>query len=305
MINLLDIDDLNQDQIKRILQLCHLDNPPQVLTGKGAALLFEKPSLRTRNSSEMAIVQLGGHPVSIKNEEIGIGTRESTQDIARTLAGYHSLIGARVFEHAKLESMVQALAESGLKIPVINLLSDQAHPTQILADLLTLQDHFSGLEGLEVAYFGDSNNVCKSLVLAAGICKMKISVASPVGYGLDSDFMHKLKRLGFEVKLTSDPIEAAKGCDVLYTDVWTSMGQEDEAKKREKIFSPYQISSKLVSMASPQAMVMHCLPAHRGQEIQAEVIDGSRSLVWQQAKNRMNSFRGFLLWLFETYPDIG
>ncbi len=305
MINLLDIDDLNQAEITRILQLSHLENPPQVLRGKGTALVFEKPSLRTRNSSEMAIVQLGGYPISIKNEEIGIGTRESVQDIARTLACYHSLIGARVFEHAKLESMTQALQESGLKVPVINLLSDQAHPSQILADLLTLQDHFSNLEDLEIAYFGDSNNVCKSLVLAAGIYNMKVSVASPPGYELDTHFMDKLERLGFEVNLTSDPVEAARGCDVLYTDVWTSMGQEDEAQKREKIFSPYQISNKLLNEASPQAMVMHCLPAHRGQEIQAEVIDGPQSLVWQQAKNRMNSFRGFLLWLFETYPDIG
>ena len=253
-----------------------------MLAGKGVAVLFEKPSARTRNSVEMAVVQLGGHPVTIRGEEVSLDVRESTEDVTRTLAGYHSAIAARVFEHSKLERMAAVSS-----VPIVNLLSDQTHPIQALADLLTIRQAFGGLSGRTLAYVGDGNNMARALANAAPIVGMKMRIASPDGYELR----------GTDAELVSDPVAAVAGADVVYTDVWTSMGQEDEAAARSRAFAGFIVDDALMSHAAPDAIFLHCLPAHREQEVATSVIDGPRSRVWQQAENRMHSTRGLLAFL--------
>ncbi len=280
----LEIDDLSAAELSTVLDLAEvpIDRVPKVLAGQGAALLFEKPSARTRNSTEMAVVQLGGHPVTIRGEEVGLDTRETVEDITRTLACYHSAIAARVFEHSKLERMAAVSS-----VPVVNLLSDLTHPMQALADLLTIRQSFGGLSGRTLAYVGDGNNVARSLALAAPLVGMKMRVASPSGYELE----------GTNAELTSDPAAAVAGADVVYTDVWTSMGQEDEAADRLRAFAGFIVDDALMTGAAPDAIFLHCLPAHRDMEVATSVIDGPRSLVWQQAENRMHVARGLLSFL--------
>lgn len=290
--NLLCVRDLSTDDVHRVLDLAETAELPRSLEGCGVALVFEFPSDRTRNSSEMAVVQLGGHPVSIAAGEVGLDHRETVEDVARTLACYHAVIGARVARHSTLERMRDALAEVGRHVPLVNLLSNEEHPTQALADVLTIRQEFGSLAGRKVAYVGDANNVCRSLVSACTALDAAVSVASPPGYSLSSDEASILAP-GGTVDLVSSPEVAVDGADVIYTDVWVSMGDDDEESKRAA-FAGYTVDSALVDKAAPDAIVLHCLPAHRGEEIAPDVIDGPRSRVWRQAENRMHAMRGLL-----------
>ena len=287
----LDIDDLDADELDQVLAEAANFEPGQVLAGRGAALLFEKPSLRTRSSMELAVVQLGGHPVTILGEEAGIDTRETAEDIARVLSRYHAVIAARVFDHAKLERLAAAAS-----VPVVNLLSDDAHPCQTLADLLTLRQHFGQLKGRVLAYVGDGNNVCTSLMLGAVMEHMEIRVATPAAYAPASASVERARDRG-DVLVTDDPVAAVRGADAVYTDVWASMGQEGEADRRREAFAGFTVDERLMEAAAPDAVFLHCLPAHRGEEVSAAVLEGPRSLVWQQAENRLHAQRGLLYWL--------
>lgn len=292
MRHLLDIDDLNSIEISKVLDLARVEHPRPVLAGMGVALLFEKPSARTRNSMEMAVVGLGGHPLTIRPDEVGIDQRETAEDIARTLGCYHAVIGARVFDHSVLERMA-----SVSPVSVVNMLSDDAHPLQALADLLTITDEFGERDDLEVAYVGDANNVARSLALACGLAGIGVRVASPDGFGFSPSDMTTLERAGVRLAVTSDPAEAVAGADAVYTDVWASMGQEAEAEARMAAFSGFTVDEALMAHAADDAVFLHCLPAHRGQEVAASVVDGPRSRVWPQAANRMRAARGALHWL--------
>ncbi len=288
MRHLLDIDDLTVDELQHVLALAQLEAPPPVMAGAGMALVFEKPSLRTRNSMEMAVVQLGGHPVYISANEVGLDTRESVEDVTNTLAGYHAALGARVFEHRKLERMAAVD-----RLPVVNLLSDEAHPMQALADALTVIDEFGSVEGRVVSYVGDSNNVARSLGLAIGMLGGEFRVASPIEYSFGEDDLARLRATGGAVHTYTDPAEAVSGCDVVYSDVFTSMGQEAESRTRLRALSGYQANDALMAAAG-DAVFMHCLPAHRGEEVTDSVVDGRASRVWAQAANRMHAARGYL-----------
>jgi ornithine carbamoyltransferase len=292
----LEVDDLDAHALARVLDRA-LDwkadpsaVPSTLLAGRGVAALFEKPSARTRSSIEMAVVTLGGHPIYIRPEEVGLDDRETVEDVARTLAGYCAVICARVFEHGTLERMVAAV-----DVPVVNLLSDQAHPTQALADLLTLREHLGDLAGLRLAFIGDGNNVAASLAYGAALSGLEVWIASPPGYELDSMVADRARNLGGVVELVTDPFDAAADADVVYTDVWTSMGQERERRARRQAFDGYQVDRQLMEVARPDAVFLHCLPAHREEEVTADVIDGKQSLVWQQAANRMDSARSLLV----------
>jgi ornithine carbamoyltransferase len=291
--HLLDVDDLTPAELKEILDLAGEDDPPRVLAGQGVALVFQKPSARTRNSCEVAVFQLGGHPVSIREEEVGIDTRETAEDVTKALAQYHSVIGARVLRHSTLERMAAVSP-----VPLVNLLSDLSHPLQAIADVLTLQDHFGGaLAGRRVAWVGDGNNVARSLALACAMLGADLMVASPPGYGLDEATLEKASGFSGKVYQTTSAAEAVSGAAAVCTDVWVSMGQESEAVERVRAFQPYQVGSQLMALAAPGAAFLHCLPAHRGEEVTAEVIDGPASLVWAEAANRLRAMRGYLLWL--------
>jgi ornithine carbamoyltransferase len=313
----LDVDDLSCDELDDVLATASLPvaEVPRVLAGRGAALLFEKPSARTRSSTELAVVALGGHPVYIQGAEVGIDERETAEDVARTLACFHAVLCARVLDHDVLVRMAGALDSSfayapgltadddgGERFPgpmsVVNLLSDRAHPCQALADLLTLRQVFGSVEGRTIAYIGDANNVWRSLAVAAAMTGIRIRTASPEGYEPDGDDLARVARLGGEIEVTSDPMEAATGADALYTDVWTSMGQEEEQELRRKAFAGFTIDDDMVARAAPDAVVLHCLPAHRGEEITAAVFEGPKSVVWRQAANRVPAVRGLLAWLF-------
>jgi len=288
----LDVDDLTADELEEVLAEAENPQPRQVLVGRGAALLFEKPSLRTRNSMELAVVQLGGHPVSIFGDEAGIDVRETAEDIARVLSRYHAVLAARVFDHSKLERLASAST-----VPVVNMLSDDAHPCQTLADLLTLRQHFEGgLKGRVIAYVGDGNNVCTSLMLGAALQDMEMRVATPPGYAPSWRAVERSADLG-EVLVTEDPFAAVRGADAVYTDVWASMGQEAEAERRREAFAGFTVDDDLMEAAAPGAVFLHCLPAHRGEEVSASVLEGPQSLVWRQAENRLHAQRGLLSWL--------
>ena len=290
--HLLEIDDLSAGELTTVLDLAEQSPLPPVLAGRGMALLFEKPSARTRNSMEMAVVQLGGHPVTIRGEEVGFDVRETTEDITRTLACYHAAIAARVFDHGVVERMAAASP-----VPVVNLLSDRAHPMQALADLLTLRQRFGELKGQTVAYVGDGNNVCRSLMLGASLAAMSVRIATPAGFEPGPGDVAHARELGGDVVLTSDPVEAVAGADAVYTDVWASMGQEAEASQRRAAFAGFTVDRRVMAAAAPDAVFLHCLPAHRGEEVTAAVVDGPQSLVWPQAENRMHAARGLLAWL--------
>lgn len=277
MKHLLSIEDLTAAELAAILAFSE-QAPPRVLQDKGVALYFEKPSARTRNSMELATAQLGGHPVYLQPAELGIGTRESVADVTRTLACYHAIIAARVFDHGLLEEMAAVNAA-----PVLNMLSATDHPLQALADLLTIKQLLGRIEGARVAFIGEGNNVSRSLAQACALAGAEFVMASPPGYGLDGAL--------------ADPAAAVEGADVVYTDVWVSMGGEDSAERRAA-FEPYRVDEALMAVA-PDAWFMHCLPARRGEEVTAGVIDGPRSAVWRQAENRMHTARGAMLWMLE------
>jgi ornithine carbamoyltransferase len=291
--HLLEVDDLSRDELEEVLELALDPAPAPVLSGRTAALLFEKPSARTRSSMEVAVVQLGGHPVTIRDDEVGLDRRESVEDVTRTLALYHGLLGARVFDHAMLERMAAVSS-----VPVINMLSDRSHPLQAVADLLTIRQVLGQPAGRRLAYIGDGNNVCRSLVLAAGIAGLDVAVAAPKGFEPSAADLDRFRRAGVDALVTNDPVEAVEGADVIYTDAWYSMGQEDEANERRPVFRPFQVNRELLDRA-PGAIFLHCLPAHRGDEVTDEVLDSPASQVWVQAGNRLHAARALMAWLVE------
>lgn len=286
-----EIDDLSATELGRVLELASAAASPTLLAGRGMALVFEKPSARTRNSMEMAVVQLGGHPVYISDEEVGLDRRESVEDVTRVMAGFHAAIGARVFS----QSVVERMAAVDL-VPVVNLLSDQGHPMQALADLLTVQQTFGELSGRSVAFVGDANNVAFSLALGAGLAGMEFRIASPGGYAFSESDLERIA-MTEEPKVFKRPEEAVDGADVVYTDTWTSMGQEDEAAQRRRDFEGFRVDDRMMEAASAQAIFLHCLPAHRNEEATDAVLDGPQSRIWVQAVNRMHAARGLLVWL--------
>lgn len=292
MRHLLEIDDLTGPELLRVLDLSERDDLPRVLEGQGAMLLFEKPSARTRTSMEMAVVQLGGHPVTLRDSEVGIDTRERAEDLARLFSGYGSVIGARVFEHDKVERLA-----AHATVPVVNLLSDEAHPVQALADLLTIRQALGRLEGVVVTYVGDANNVARSLGVACGLVGASFRVTSPAGYTFDDATIDRLRAAGADPLVIDDASDAAAGADVVYTDAWYSMGQEAEKVERTEAFARWSVDESLMARTAPGAVFLHCLPAHRGEEATDAVLDGPASRIWQQAHNRMHTARGLLAWL--------
>ena len=281
MKHLLAIRDLSADDLRTILDRSK-QPAPRPLEDKGVALYFEKPSARTRNSMELAVAQLGGHPVYLQPAELGIGTRESVEDVTRTLACYHAIVAARVFDHALLEEMAAVDAA-----PVLNLLSATDHPLQALADLLTIEQLLGRIAGAKVAFIGEAHNVARSLADGCALLGAEFVIVSPEGYGFDDESICQV----------TDPAEAVAGADIVYTDVWVSMGDEHSEEKLAAL-APYQVNDALMARA-PGAHFLHCLPAHRGEEVTTGVIDGPRSAVWQQAKNRMHTARGAMLWMLE------
>lgn len=290
--NFLEIDDLSPAELEAVLDLSEMTQPPKVLDGLGVALIFEKPSARTRNSMEMAVTQLGGHPVYIQPGEIGFDVRESVEDIARTLSCYYAVIAARVFEHDTLDRMAAAAS-----VPVVNLLSNERHPMQAIGDLLTIRHEYSVLEGRTVAYVGDANNVAMSLALACGLSGMNFRIASPEGHCFDQQQLDRIARTGITAECFEDPSEAVDGVDVVYTDKWTSMGQEASSDERSERFAGFQVDDLMMSGATDKAIFLHCLPAKRGLEVSESVLDGPASRIWEQAENRMHSARGLLSWI--------
>ena len=267
-----------------------------ILKNKTLGMVFQKPSLRTRVSFDLAMLHLGGHALYLSPNEIGLGQRESVADVARVLSRYVDGIMARVFAHAHVTELAKYSS-----VPIINGLSDHEHPCQAMADVLTIVEHFRTLKGLRVIFLGDGNNVARSLLYACMLGGAHFVCSSPQGYMLDDASLATARQLakksGATVELIEDPRAAARDADVLYTDVWASMGQESEAAERAKIFPPYQINAALVALAKPQSIVMHCLPAHRGGEITDEVMDGPHSVVFDQAENRMHAQKAIVAWL--------
>lgn len=281
-------------QLKKEYQLS--GNPP-LLRGKVLAMIFQKPSLRTRVSFDMAMRHLGGDALYLSPAEIGLGKRESIADVARVLSGYVHAIMARVFEHAHVLDLAKWSS-----IPVINGLSDYNHPCQGMADALTIQEKFGDLKSLNISFVGDGNNVAVSLMHVSALLGANFTIASPQGYEIQPYAVEVGRMLaqqsGSKIDLMRDPHQAVKGAHVIYTDTWTSMGQEEESKIREQLFPPYQVNQSLVNEADPEVIVMHCLPAHRGQEITDEVADGPHSALFTQAHNRLHAQKAILARLF-------
>ncbi|MFQ6058101.1 MAG: ornithine carbamoyltransferase [Anaerolineae bacterium] len=301
MNHFLSLADLSSDEVWHLLNLARElkeewrkgGNRP-LLKSKTLGMVFQKPSLRTRVSFEVAMLNLGGHALNLSPDEVQMGRRESVADVARVLSRYVDGIMARVFAHRHIEELA---AHS--RVPVINGLSDFNHPCQGLTDLFTMYEARGELKGLRLAYVGDGNNVCHSLLFGTSKVGMDIAVATPPGYEPDAAVVERAREFaaqsGSQVLLTHDPVEAARDAHVLYTDVWASMGQEAEREVRLKIFPPYQINAALVAQARPDVLVMHCLPAHRGEEITDEVIDGPHSVVFDQAENRLHAQKAILV----------
>ena len=305
MKHFLSIADLTSEELHNLLALASLlkaewqegGNKP-VLKGKSLALIFQKPSLRTRVSFEMGMVHLGGHALYLSPNEIKMGGRESIADVARVLAGYVDGIMARVFSHQHILDLARYSS-----VPIINGLSDYNHPAQAFSDLFTILEAKGKLEGLKMAYVGDGNNVARSLLFAAMKVGMHFSIASPPGYTLteeDMDLAQGFSTAGAQIEIVADPARAAAAADVIYTDVWTSMGQEAETAERLKVFPPYQVNQQLVNQAQSDCLVMHCLPAHRGQEITDEVADGPNSILFPQAENRLHAQKALLVHLLAS-----
>lgn len=292
--HLLEVTDLTPAELIAVLDASTLPREP-VLAGKGVALIFEKPSARTRNASEMAVVHLGGHPAYISKGEVDFDGRESVEDVTRTLQGYYSVIAARVFDHRVLERMTTVAT-----VPIVNLLSDVGHPVQALADLQTIREHVGPIEGCTIAWIGDFSNVARSLALAALSLGAHLRFCCPPAYGPTDGDIDQLRlsiRSGATIATVDRPADAVAGADVVTTDAWYSMGQEAEKEIRARAFEGYRVDTALMAAAGPQARFLHCLPAHREQEVTSEVLDSPASLIWPQAHNRLHTFRGLLRWL--------
>ncbi|HUT16667.1 MAG TPA: ornithine carbamoyltransferase [Anaerolineae bacterium] len=298
--DLVNLADLSADELWHILNVAQElkeewqggGNQP-ILVGKTLAMVFQKPSLRTRVSFETGMLQLGGQALYLSPSEIQLGKRESVEDVARVLSRYVDCIMARVFAHREIVTLAQYAS-----VPVINGLSDHNHPCQALADLLTILEKKGALRGLRLAWVGDGNNVLTSLLFGASKMGMDVAVATPRGYEPPTEVMQLAFRFAGEnesaIEVGNDPHAAVRDADVIYTDVWTSMGQDAERQERLRVFPPYQVNAALVSGAAPDVIVMHCLPAHRGQEISGEVADGPHSVLFDQAENRMHAQKGLL-----------
>ena len=296
----LSLTDYSSEEIENLLQLAirlkreHAQggNRPS-LRGKVLGMIFQKPSLRTRVSFDMAMRHLGGDALYLSPNEIGLGQRESVADVSRVLSSYVDAIMARVFAH---EHILELAKYS--RVPVINGLSDHDHPCQAMADLLTLKEHFSNVKGLTLAYIGDGNNVAVSLLQGCAKLGINFSIASPEDFSLSEDVIAQCQKdadiHGSQIRILREPLQAAEDADVLYTDAWVSMGQEEETLQREKAFAGYQINASLLRRAKPEVVVLHCLPAHRGKEITDEVADGPRSLIFPQAENRLHAQKAIL-----------
>ena len=296
-MNLISISDLSREEILKLLESAEAfrarrGGHGQPLQGKSLAMIFEKPSTRTRVSLEVAASELGGHPLYLSAGELQLGRGETIADTARVLSRYVHAVTARVYSHS---TVVQLAAHA--TVPVVNALSDWEHPLQILADLQTMRQRFAKLEGLSLAWVGDGNNVCNSLILASAILGMQITVASPRGYQPKAQIIEQARRLGGQPVITEEPSAAAEGADVLVTDTWVSMGDEAEEAERLRVFGKYQVNAGLMGLASPHAIALHCLPAHRGQEITDEVMDGPKSAVFDEAENRLHTSKAVMAWL--------
>jgi ornithine carbamoyltransferase len=295
--DLLSIADLKRKEIEHLIEQAwrmKQEGAPPFLSGRTLALLFEKPSLRTRLSFEMAMYQLGGHSIYLSPEEVGLGKREPAADIARVLSRYVDGIAARTFSQENLHILADHSS-----VPIINALSDLEHPCQALSDLLTIYEKKERLPGLTLAFIGDGNNVANSLLLSACLVGVNFHFASPPGYYVKEEVLNQGKEFaalsGSQILLTTDPYEAAKDADIIYTDVWVSMGQEAEAEKRRLAFSGYQVDNKLLSLAKGDVLFMHPLPAHHGEEISAGLLDDPRSVVFDQAENRLHLQKALLV----------
>ena len=304
--NLLSIADLTSQEIWGLVQRGgRLKKEPAspVLTGKSVALLFEKPSLRTKVSFDVAVHELGGHPIYLGREEIGMGSREPVADVARILSRYVSALVVRTFAQSTLDTLAHYAS-----VPVINALSDDEHPCQALADLLTIYERKGGLEGINIAYIGDGNNVAASLALAATSVGANFAIASPPGYQIPTPVMEEARRRakanGGDVTLAESPQQAAKDADVIYTDVWVSMGQEDEGERRRKAFEPYRVDEGLLAQARDGALFMHPLPAHPGEEISDGLLEHPQSVVFDQAENRLHIQKAILAEIL-GFPTAG
>lgn len=295
----LSFDDFSRAELEEILHLAARlkrdvkdGKQAPLLSGKSLVMIFEKPSLRTRVTFEIGMSQLGGTAVYLTPKDIQLGKRESVADIARNLDRWVDLIMARTYAHATLVELARYAS-----IPVINGLSDRLHPCQVLADCLTLVEKRGRLDGLRVAFIGDANNVANSWMEAAAKFPFEFVLACPAAYEPDASMLQAARAAGARIRVTADVAGAARSADVLYTDVWTSMGQEHETEKRHRDFAAYQINRPLLQLAAPAAVVMHCLPAHRGQEITDDVIDGPQSVVFDQAENRLHIQKAIMVWL--------
>ena len=273
-----------------------------VLAGRSLGMVFEKPSLRTRVSFEAAIAQLGGNAIVLRGEDVGLGVRESIADFARVISVYVDAFAVRTYAHATVEELARHAT-----IPVINALSDAAHPCQAMADLLTIREELGRLEGARLAFVGDGNNVARSLAVASALLGLDFVLACPEGYAFPDDFRARFAAAFPDIRLAieHDPARAVAGADAVYTDVWASMGQESEADRRRSDFRPFQVDSTLIARARPDAIFLHCLPAHRGEEVTAEVLDGPRSRIILQAANRLHFQKALLLWLLHSEGPRG
>ena len=299
--DLISISDLTQDEVETLFALAQrlkADRqkgwPHPILAGKTLAMIFEKPSLRTRVTFEAGMDQLGGYAIYLSPQDIGLGTRETVPDVAKNLSRWVALIMARTFSHQVLTELAQAAT-----IPVINGLSDLLHPCQVLADCLTLIEHRGALEGLKIAFVGDGNNVVHSWLHAAVKLPFRFVLACPPGYEPDRAVLEQTRQAGARVSVTHTVAEAVREADAVYTDVWTSMGQEEEGTVRRRAFTDYQVNAEVMSLAKPDALVMHCLPAHRGEEITADVLDGPQSVVFDQSENRLHIQKAIMVWLLQ------
>jgi ornithine carbamoyltransferase len=297
--DLISIADLSREQIESIFSLARrlkTDRqeglPHPYLAGKTLAMIFEKPSLRTRMTFEVGMTQLGGAAVYLAPPDIGLGTRETVPDVAQNLSRWVDLIMARTFTHHTVVELAQHAT-----IPVINGLSDLLHPCQILADCLTLIEQRGRLDGLKVAFVGDGNNVVNSWINAASKFPFTFTLACPAGYEPDTEVLTRARQHGAQVAITQSVEEAVRDADAVYTDVWTSMGQEKESAIRREAFTSYQVNAALMAQAKKDALVMHCLPAHRGEEITADVLEGPRSVVLDQSENRLHIQKAIMVWL--------
>ena len=295
--HVLDISDLAVNELNDVLALAQVPVAQlgAPLSGHCAALIFEKPSNRTRHSMEVAVVQLGGHPVYTRGEEVGIDVRETAEDVAQVMAGYHAFLGARVFRHDVVQRMAAVSS-----VPVVNMLSDVAHPLQALADVLTMQQQHGNLQGKRISWVGDFNNVAKSLAQACVMLGAEFVVSTPPQYRPTDSELASINSLGEgSVQYVVAPAEAVKGSVAVHTDVWISMGEESMAAQKAAAFAGFMVTEHLMANAQQGACFYHCLPAHRGSEVEAGVMDGPNSRVFEQAHNRLHSARGLLAWIFQ------